>query len=205
MPDDEAEITLGLLNAVEENSAHTQRSMARELGIALGLANAYLKRCVRKGLIKVNQVPANRYAYYLTPQGFAEKSRLTTDYLTISFNFFRASRDQCSEVLDQCAANGWRRVALAGVSDLSEIATLCAADGSVELVGIVDPSSPLTTYAGLRVVDGLKMLGRVDAVMVTDLKAPQAAFESLIEILPQDRVLTPTLLKISRRRPNLVE
>ena len=58
VPDDEAEITLGLLNAVEENSAHTQRSMASELGIALGLANAYLKRCARKGLIKVQQIPA---------------------------------------------------------------------------------------------------------------------------------------------------
>jgi colanic acid biosynthesis glycosyl transferase WcaI len=35
----EAQITLGMLNAVEENSVLTQRSLARELGIALGLAN----------------------------------------------------------------------------------------------------------------------------------------------------------------------
>ena len=62
-PDGDAEITLGLLNAVEENSTVTQRSMANDLGIALGLANAYLKRCVRKGLIKISQVPPNRYAY----------------------------------------------------------------------------------------------------------------------------------------------
>ena len=51
----------------------TRRSLARELGIALGLANAYLKRCAKKGLIKIAQAPANRYAYYLTPQGFARK------------------------------------------------------------------------------------------------------------------------------------
>ena len=62
---------------VEENSQITQRSLASELGIALGLTNAYLKRCVRKGWVKINQAPANRYAYYLTPRGFAEKSRLT--------------------------------------------------------------------------------------------------------------------------------
>ena len=48
----------------------TQRSMANELGIALGMANAYIKRCIRKGFIKVRQIPSNRYAYYLTPTGF---------------------------------------------------------------------------------------------------------------------------------------
>ena len=96
-------------------------ALGGDLGIALGLANAYLKRCVRKGLVKVNQVPANRYAYYLTPQGFAEKSRLTADYLSYSFNFFRGARKQCESVLNDCAARGWRDIALAGVSDLGEI------------------------------------------------------------------------------------
>ena len=42
------EIVLAVLNAVERDHQITQRSVAQELGIALGLANAYLKRCVRK-------------------------------------------------------------------------------------------------------------------------------------------------------------
>src|SRR5690606_37860641 len=92
LAENETEITLRLLTAVERNSGLTQRSAARELGIALGLTNAYLKRCAHKGWIKIQQAPANRYAYYLTPTGFAEKTRLTRDYLTISFNFFRNAR-----------------------------------------------------------------------------------------------------------------
>ena len=68
----DSEITLGVLNAVDENSGVTQRGVAKEVGIALGLTNTYLKRCVKKGLIKVQQAPANRYAYYLTPKGFSE-------------------------------------------------------------------------------------------------------------------------------------
>ncbi len=87
--DAETEITLGLLNAVHENNSLTQRSIAQELGIALGLTNAYVKRCVKKGFIKVRQIPRNRYAYYLTPQGFAEKSRLSAEYLSQSVRFFR--------------------------------------------------------------------------------------------------------------------
>ena len=66
--DSESEITLGLLEAVQADGALTQRSAASQLGIALGLTNAYLKRCVKKGLIKVKQVPPNRYSYYLTPK-----------------------------------------------------------------------------------------------------------------------------------------
>src|SRR5687767_8735933 len=108
----ETEITLGVLDAVGENAQVTQRSVASELGIALGLANAYLKRCMRKGWIKVKQIPPNRYLYYLTPKGFAEKSRLTAEYLGSSFTFFRRARAQLEEAMGVCKTKGWQRVAL---------------------------------------------------------------------------------------------
>ena len=84
----EIEIALGLLIAVGENSSLTQRSIAS----TLELENANLTRCVRKGLIKVQQVPRNRYAFYLTLRGFAEKRSLTSAYLSISFSFFSEAR-----------------------------------------------------------------------------------------------------------------
>ena len=40
-------ILLGLLDAVERGDV-TQRSLSRELGIAVGLVNAYVKRCMNK-------------------------------------------------------------------------------------------------------------------------------------------------------------
>ena len=203
--DDEARITLGLLDAVEANSAVTQRSVAGELGIALGLANAYLKRCIRKGLIKVQHAPANRYAYYLTPKGFAEKSRLTGEYLAISFNFFRGARAQCTAILDDCEARGWQRIALVGASELSEIAALCAQDHAVEIAGVVDDRLKRATFAGQRVVSRLAALGAVNAVMVCDMRNPQAAFDALALTLPRERVLTPPLLRISRKPPTLAE
>ena len=202
------EITLGLLNAVGENSAVTQRSIARELDIALGLANAYLKRCVRKGLIKVNQVPRNRYAYYLTPRGFAEKSRLTSTYLSMSFNFFRVARRQCSDVFAICREKGWERVALAGCSDVAEIATLCAREHNIKIVGIVDggPLSDNETerreYVGLPVATSLTGLGnKAKAVLVTDTDKPQEIFDQLGKSVPTDRILTIALLNISREKP----
>ena len=65
--EEDERIVLNLLKSVDDG-AGSQRRIAEELGIALGLVNAYLKRCVKKGLVKVSQAPARRYAYYLTPQ-----------------------------------------------------------------------------------------------------------------------------------------
>ena len=85
--DREEVLTLEILDVIQKQSDVSQRHLAQHLGVALGLANSYLKRCVRKGLIKITEAPANRYLYYLTPMGFAEKSRLTARYLNYSFSF----------------------------------------------------------------------------------------------------------------------
>src|SRR5712671_2092701 len=100
-------IVLGLLESVERDGAQSQRKLASELGIALGLVNAYLKRCVKKGLLKVSEAPARRYAYYLTPQGFAEKARLTVQYLSNSFSFFRLAKSDCARVFAAAKVNGF--------------------------------------------------------------------------------------------------
>ena len=95
LPTDENDsdrLVLGLLTWLEADGAQSQRRIAAELGVALGLVNAYLKRAIKKGFVKVGQAPARRYAYYLTPQGFAEKSRLTVDYMSHSFSLFRRAR-----------------------------------------------------------------------------------------------------------------
>src|SRR5690242_14424225 len=119
-------IMLRLLDAVEQDQAHSQRHLASELGIALGLVNAYLKRCMKKGLVKVRHTPARRYAYFLTPQGFAEKSRLTVEYLSVSFGFFRKAKSDCSDLFRAAKEADVANVLLVGQSDLAEIAALCA-------------------------------------------------------------------------------
>src|SRR6266480_2486531 len=121
-------IVLGLLNSVEADGGRSQRHIAAELGIALGLVNAYLKRCVKKGLVKVGEAPARRYAYYLTPQGFAEKSRLTVNYLSASFAFFRQARADCAQVFQLAREQNFQNLVLCGKSDLAEIAILSAVD-----------------------------------------------------------------------------
>ena len=199
--DNESEIVLELLNVVHENSDLTQRSMARELGIALGMANTYLKRCVRKGYIKVRQIPSNRYSYYLTPKGFKEKSRLTAEYLSSSFTFFRRAKDQCLESLRYAKVRGWHRVALVGVGDLTEIFALCAIEHPVDLVGILDSKTEKPTFAGLNIAPTIADLEPLDALIITDAVNPQETFDNLLESFPSDRILTLPVLGILRDAP----
>src|ERR1700691_2102312 len=128
-----ARVMLGLLESVERDGAQTQRRLAGEVGVALGLLNAYLRRCINKGLVKVREAPARRYAYYLTPQGFAEKSRLTAEYLAISFSFLRRARADYREIFQTAKSRGLNRSILAGVSELGEIAMLCALESDAEI------------------------------------------------------------------------
>ena len=100
-PDPENARTLEILDIVQRNEQVSQRHLASQLGVALGLANSYLKRCVKKGWVKVQQAPANRYLYYLTPTGFAEKSRLTAEYLSTSLGFYPEALNSCQRVFDE--------------------------------------------------------------------------------------------------------
>jgi DNA-binding MarR family transcriptional regulator len=192
---DQDRIVLGLLESVERDGAKSQRHLAGELGIALGLVNAYLRRCVKKGLIKMKEAPARRYAYYLTPRGFSEKSRLTVEYLSLSFSFFRRARADCCDVLAAAQSRGWKRVALAGISDLAEIATICALERDIEIVAVVDARSSLSRFVSLPVrasFEGIE--AKIDGVIVTDLITASTTFAAATARLGEDRVLAPSLL-----------
>src|SRR5277367_4964644 len=168
---EDSRILLDLLNSVERDGGVSQRRLASELGIALGLVNAYLRRCVRKGLVKVTATPARRYIYYLTPQGFTEKSRLTVEYLSVSFSFFRRAKAECGVVFSAAAERGFHRVALAGISDLAEIAMICALDTGVKVTAVVDNRSTQSHFIGVPVALSFDAIAdSCDAVMVTDLQ-----------------------------------
>lgn len=188
-------ITLGLLEAVGRNNAPSQRRLASELGIALGLVNAYLKRCTKKGLVKVRSAPAGRYMYYLTPRGFAEKSRLAFEYLNVSLSYFRQARSELTGLLRSAKADGVERVLLAGRSDLAEIAVLCAIEQQIEIIGLVDPGGSQQTFVGRPVfADFQRVPEPFDLVIVTDLRNPAPIANRAVTFFGRHRVAVPPML-----------
>jgi DNA-binding MarR family transcriptional regulator len=194
---EQARIMLGLLDSVERNGGQSQRHLASELGIALGLVNAYLKRCMKKGLVKASQAPARRYVYYLTPQGFAEKSRLTVEYLSYSFGFFRQAKADCTALFEAARVNGQTRLVLAGKSDLAEIASICALESGVSMVAVVDPAAEESRFLGMPLASSFDQVNDdFDAVVVTDLVTARRTCEQAIERFGEGRVLIPELLRV---------
>lgn len=202
----EAESIRLMLDVIETRDRVTQRGLSGELGIALGLTNIYLKRCINKGLVKVRKAPARRYAYYVTARGFAEKARLTAKYLARSLSYFRVAREDCSDLLAACRAQGVTRVVLVGAGDLCEIATLAALDSGVQVVAVLDAATNRQQVAGVRVIRALDALDGAgpdsgpEAVVITDMKDPQAAYERMVALLGPERVFFPSLLRLSRPR-----
>lgn len=189
--------TVELLDNVAGQEAANQRALARKLGISVGLVNALVHRAVRKGLIKIKQVPARRYAYYLTPKGFAEKSRLVAEYLDRSLTFFREARQEYSDIFARCASAGHKRVVLCGAGELAEIATLAASGLDVALVAVLDSETNQSRVAGLPVIRSIEALGSGDVVVIADGRNPQHAYDRLVSALAPERVLAPPFLRIS--------
>ena len=133
----EAHRDLKLLEAVEQNAHVTQRGLASRLGIALGLANIYVKRLMRKGYIKCVNVQPNRISYLITPRGIAEKARLTYEFMDYSLHLYREVRQHLRDVLQECA-EAERRVAIFGRGEAAELAYLSLKESGLEPVAIFD-------------------------------------------------------------------
>lgn len=189
-------LTMEVLNAIAEDARLSQRGLSTRLNVALGLTNGYLKRCVRKGLVKVQKIPPNRFAYYLTPQGFAEKAKLTTNYLYNSFRFYRRARNQCDGILSAAADRGYRRIAISGAGEMAEIALLCAIQHDVNIIGVADSRAHANRFRHVPLAHDLTSLEEFDAVLLCDVVNSQAKYETLLLYYPDDKILVPPLLNI---------
>ena len=88
----------------------------------------------------ITTIPSRRVRYVLTPQGLAEKSRLTYLYLEYSLSHYRGMRARLREALSDTAQNGTKRVVIYGTGELAEMAYLSLREMHMTLVGFVDDS-----------------------------------------------------------------
>ena len=192
----EERLTLEVLSAVDSGRRLSQRSLANQMGVALGLANSYVKRCVRKGYIKISEAPANRYIYYLTPKGFSEKSRLTTRFLSSSFDFYRQASSSCAAIFSHCLENNISSVIFCGCSELAEIALIQAMDQGVQVAGFYDPGCERSQVFSRPVWTSLDQLP--DQVrVITHLTDPLEIYRSVKLAAPDIVVLVPDVLGLN--------
>lgn len=173
--------TLQILNELSDNGNTTQRDISTRLGIALGLVNSYIKNLITKGYIKVKSIPPRRYAYYLTPKGFAEKTRLTYHFLQNYTRIYREARVSLKTLFNELQARGVKRVVFAGADEVAEIAYLTLQETELELSGIVDEEKAGKKFFGREILP-VKDLGSIvhDSIVITSYKKSEKLYKELL-------------------------
>ena len=138
LQESEQQRALQILNELSNDDSLTQRDLSGRLGIALGLVNSYIKNLVAKGYITVKAIPPRRYSYYLTPKGFAEKTRLTYNMLQDYTRIYREARNNLKKLFHELQADGVKRIVFAGADEVAEIAYLTLQETDIKLSGVVD-------------------------------------------------------------------
>jgi DNA-binding MarR family transcriptional regulator len=174
--------TLQILNELSDNGSMTQRDLSSSLGIALGLVNSYMKNLIAKGYITVKNIPPRRYAYYLTPKGFSEKTRLTYHLLQDYTRVYREARVTLKKLFSELQASGVRRVVFAGADEVAEIAYLTLQEADLELAGIVDEEKAGEKFFGREIVS-IKDIGSInhDSVVITSYVKRENIFNELLK------------------------
>ena len=189
---------LHILSDISNGIFHSQRKISRQLGISAGLANSYIKRCLKKGLIKLQTVPKKRYIYYLTPKGFIEKSKLTAEYLSSSFSLYRNMRKDCLKILTKCKKRN-NKIFLYSASELSEVFILTAKEINLEFYGIVIPNSNLKNFFGIKVFPKLsKNSVKIETIILCDIQNSYDTFLKLKKFFPKKQIIVPQILNIKK-------
>jgi DNA-binding MarR family transcriptional regulator len=174
--------TLQILHELSENDTITQRDLSSRLGIALGLVNSYIKNLIKKGYIKVKSIPPRRYAYYLTPTGFSEKTRLTYHLLQNYTRVYREARANLITLFNELQTSGVKKVVFAGADEVAEIAYLTLQETDIELTGMLDDEKAGEQFFGRAIVP-VKDIGLIDhdSIVITSYVQREQIYKELLK------------------------
>lgn len=183
--------TLKILEKVDNDVVPSQRDLARDLNISLGLVNSFIKRLVKKGYFKASHVPKNRMRYFLTPKGASEKTRLTYEYIQHSYKFYKEARQKMRDLYTELESQGVSYIVFYGAGDLAEIAYLSLQETNIRLVAVVDDEKNGKRFMRYTVVhpDRLGSL-TFDRILITSLNSNEYIYQKIANLgLPAEAVV----------------
>jgi DNA-binding MarR family transcriptional regulator len=175
--------SLLLLSEISGEEPLSQRELSRRLGIAVGLVNSYLKNLVAKGYVRVKNFPSNRYAYLLTPQGIAEKSRLAYQHLSYFTSLYTVARQDYLELFRRLESSGVTEVAFCGVDEVAEVAYLSLQETGIKLVAVMDDTRGGEEFFGVPVVPLAEGVGKIKAPLVISSLKRRDGFQQALKKL----------------------
>ena len=174
--------TLQILNELSDNGSLTQRDISSHLNIALGLVNSYIKNLIKKGFIKVKSIPPRRYAYYLTPTGFSEKTRLTFHLLQEYTKVYTQARSNLKKLFNELYESGVKSIVFAGADEVAEIAYITLQETDIMLSGIVDEEKAGGKFFGIEIlpVEDIGLINH-DSIVITSYANRERIYKELLK------------------------
>jgi hypothetical protein len=90
-----------------------------------------------------------RLRYLITPQGVAEKARLTASFMQVSMRLYRETREAAKRYLTEIRQAGYSAVRVEGDNDLAEVCYLTCLEQGVRVVDASQPSIPTMRVEGM--------------------------------------------------------
>lgn len=127
----------GILDIIEQQEGRvTQTELSNNLRISIGLLNAYLRNLIKKGYVKAANVKASTVRYMLTPEGMAEKYRLTCSYMSNSLNHYKKIKQAVEARIVRLKSEEVNTVVFVGTGAIAEIMHLYLGDTKIKLLGV---------------------------------------------------------------------
>ena len=182
--------TLQLLEAIAEEKPTSQRELSDTLQISLGLVNAFIKRLVKKGYCTVTTMHRNRFKYILTPAGTVEKTRLTYEYISSSYQYFKTAKNRLHRLYADLQNEGVTRVVFYGAGELADIAFLSMTGTDVRLIDVIDPAKEGEMFAhfAVRAMSRLKKVD-FDVLLITVVDNHETVLNTIKDVgVPSDKI-----------------
>ena len=132
-----------ILDEISKNGSITQRELSKHADISLGSVNLLLNKMVKEGLVKIKEIPMNRVAYMLTPNGMAEKLSKTRSYIRIHYNLINETKNKIQAAIYDILRLECVVVILLEMDEISELVKMAVdkIDG-VKLITSIEQLSP---------------------------------------------------------------
>lgn len=159
----------GILEAIQKDSKVTQSELARNLSISLGLCNAYLKRLVNKGYVKVLNFKLKNARYLLTPDGISLKVKLTRSYILRSLDYYKILKDRSEEIIKTLKLEEIRNIGIVGTNEVAEILYLYIQNTKIEIKGVYDIKNISEKWFKYSILDlNSTNLDNIEKLILTD-------------------------------------
>ena len=181
---------LQLLEEISAENTISQRDLSQTLNISLGLVNTFVKRLVKKGYCKVRTIPRNRVKYILTPAGVMEKTRLTYEYISSSYQYLKDAKRRLQSLYSGFEKEGNKDIVFYGAQELAEIAYLSLQGTNLRLVSVVDPEEAGRNFNAL-VVEKAQKLKHMDydILLITTLNDHNKVMDDILRIgVPKEKI-----------------